>query len=124
MSSLSNPRHPGNAVLPGREPIADEIEIPESDLEPVPPGQAGSPELARSLAELKGHAQFILYLADQIEDSLIQLAQESEAGHQSFLCKVLAMYSTQLENKHQGLGDKIAETCQEVYITLREHDAL
>ena len=32
------------------------------------------------------------------------------------------MYSAQLESKHQGLGDKIAETCQEVYVTVREFD--
>ena len=34
------------------------------------------------------------------------------------------MYSAQLETKHQGLGDRIAETCQEVYITVREFDAI
>jgi hypothetical protein len=33
------------------------------------------------------------------------------------------MYSAQLESKHVGLGDRISETCQEVYITVREHDA-
>ncbi len=31
------------------------------------------------------------------------------------------MYSQQLESKHSGLGDKIAETCQEIYVTIREH---
>ena len=53
-------------------------------------------ELFRSLAEVKGQAQFLLYLADQIEDSLEQLANESDSCHGSFLCKVLGMYSTQL----------------------------
>jgi hypothetical protein len=85
---------------------------------------AGSAELARVLAELKGQAQFILYLADQIEDSLGQLGAETEPGQAAFLCKVLSMYSAQLESKHQGLGDRIAETCQEVYITVREHDVI
>lgn len=83
---------------------------------------AGSPELHRALAEVKGQAQFLLYLADQIEESLQQLASEGDPGHATFLCKVLGMYSGQLESKHQGLGDKIAETCQEVYITVREYD--
>jgi hypothetical protein len=32
------------------------------------------------------------------------------------------MYSAQLESKHQGLGEKISETCQELYITVREFD--
>ena len=32
------------------------------------------------------------------------------------------MYSSQLETKHQGLGEKIAEACQEVYVTIREHE--
>jgi hypothetical protein len=82
----------------------------------------GSPELFRSLAEVKGQAQFLLYLADQIEESLEQLTGQSEACHGAFLCKVLGMYSSQLESKHQGLGDKIAETCQELYVTVREYD--
>jgi len=107
----------GSAFLRGR----DEDREPESSN-----GMAGvggpSPELLRSLAEVKGQAQFLLYLADQIEDSLEQLAHESDACHGAFLCKVLGMYSSQMESKHQGLGDKIAETCQEVYVTVREYD--
>ncbi len=81
-----------------------------------------SPELARSLSDVKGQAQFLLYLADQIEESLEQLSHESDPCHGAFLCKVLGMYSSQLESKHQGLGDRIAETCQEVYVTVREYD--
>lgn len=83
-----------------------------------------SPELMRSLAEVKGQAQFLLYLADQIEDSLGQLATEPDPGHAAFLGKVLGMYSAQLESKHQGLGDRISETCQEVYVTVREFDVI
>ncbi len=82
-----------------------------------------SAELVRSLSEVKGQAQFLLYLADQIEDSLNQLVIEHDDCQNSFLCRVLGMYSAQLESKHQGLGDKIAETCQEVYVTVREFDA-
>jgi hypothetical protein len=85
------------------------------------PGPA-SPELRRSLAEIKGQAQFLLYLADQIEESLEQLVHEADACHGAFLCKVLSMYSTQLESKHQGLGEKVAEACQEVYVTVRERE--
>jgi hypothetical protein len=87
-------------------------------------GGPGSPELTRSLAEVKGQAQFLLYLADQIEESLEQLSSEADSCHGAFLCKVLGMYSSQLESKHQGLGDKIAETCQEVYVTVREYDSI
>ena len=86
--------------------------------------KTGSMELFRALSEVKGQAQFLLYLADQIDDSLQQLADETEPGHAAFLCRLLSMYSAQLETKHQGLGDKIAETCQEVYVTVREHDTL
>ena len=88
------------------------------------PSRSISPELLRSLAEVKGQAQFLLYLADQIEDSLTQLASEPDPGHAAFLGKVLGMYSAQLESKHQGLGDRIAETCQEVYVTVREFDVI
>ena len=85
-------------------------------------GATTSPELRRSLAEIKGQAQFLLYLADQIEESLEQLLNEADACHGAFLCKVLGMYSGQLESKHQGLGEKIAEACQEVYVTMRERE--
>jgi hypothetical protein len=81
-------------------------------------------ELQRSLADIKGQAQFLLYLADQIEDSLEQLVSEADACHSAFLCKVLGMYSGQLESKHQGLGEKIAEACQEVYVTVREREVV
>ena len=100
-------------------------DLPTSALRsPSKTGRVISPELMRSLAEVKGQAQFLLYLADQIEDSLGQLATEAEPGHAAFLGKVLAMYSAQLESKHQGLGDRIAETCQEVYVTVREFDVI
>jgi hypothetical protein len=86
------------------------------------PGSAPTIELQRSLADIKGQAQFLLYLADQIEDSLEQLVSEADACHSAFLCKVLGMYSGQLESKHLGLGEKIAEACQEVYVTVRERE--
>jgi hypothetical protein len=109
----------GTATLRGRDPVGS----PESASNPSPTHLI-SADLFRSLAEVKGQAQFLLYLADQIEESLEQLANESDSCHGSFLCKVLGMYSSQLETKHQGLGDKIAETCQEVYVTVREYDTL
>ncbi|HEV3167678.1 MAG TPA: hypothetical protein VGZ22_26980 [Isosphaeraceae bacterium] len=116
MSQL--PRNPGASVM-----SRDADASPAREL-PAPTARIGSPELARALAEVKGQAQFLLYLADQIEDSLHQLADESDPGQGTFLCKILAMYSAQLETKHQGLGDRIAETCQEVYLTVREYDAV
>lgn len=84
--------------------------------------RAGSPELARALADVKGQAQFLLYLADQVEDCLQQLATETDTGNAAFLCKLMFMYSSQLESKHQGLGEKVAETCHEVYQTIRDLD--
>jgi hypothetical protein len=74
------------------------------------------------MAEVKGQAQFLLYLADQIEESVEQLSEENDPCHNAFLCKVLSMYSSQLETRHQGLGEKIAEACQEVYVTVRQHE--
>ena len=91
---------------------------------PVAParGSLVTSDLARTLSEVKGQAQFLLYLADQIEDSLHQLVEEHDECQNAFLCRILSMYSAQLETKHHGLGDKIAETCQEVYVTVREYD--
>lgn len=115
------PRNPalGSAFSPGRDldPSGDPSEIPTVS-------GIASPELRRALAEVKGQAQFLLYLADQIEESLDQLSSENDTCHGTFLCKVLGMYSSQLESKHQGLGDRIAETCQELYVTIREFDPL
>lgn len=117
-------REPLTMTLPGHAlPIPEPTpRIPEGFADPSP-NYAVSTALTRSLAAVKGQAQFLLYLADQIEDSLDQLAHEAEAAQGAFLCKVLGMYSAQMESKHQGLGDKIAETCQEVYVTVREFDA-
>ncbi|HMB03079.1 MAG TPA: hypothetical protein VKP69_04970 [Isosphaeraceae bacterium] len=106
----------GGASMRGRE-TAPALRAPGSSATGI-----ASPDLVRSLAEVKGQAQFLLYLADQIEESLEQLANESDSCHGAFLCKILGMYSSQLETRHQGLGDKIAETCQEVYVTVREYD--
>ena len=103
-----------------------EVDVADDDMDEIGgterPTAAPSPELKRSLADIKGQAQFVLYLADQIEESLDQLATEADACHGAFLCKVLGMYSGQLESKHQGLGEKIAEACQEVYVTVRERE--
>jgi hypothetical protein len=112
----------GSAYLVGREPVP--ASAPDPQAAPAPPPRASfiSNDLIRSIAEVKGQAQFLLYLADQIEDSLHQLVEEHDDSQNSFLCRVLGMYSAQLESKHQGLGDRIAETCQEVYVTVREFD--
>jgi hypothetical protein len=121
--ATATPRGPlGSAFLLGREPQPTAAVEPEVTAEVSPRASFLSPDLIRSLAEVKGQAQFLLYLADQIEDSLHQLVDESDECQNSFLCRVLGMYSAQLESKHQGLGDKIAETCQEVYVTVREFD--
>src|SRR4051812_25565614 len=110
----------GSASMRGRDPSLQAATEPSR----LSGAAIVSPELFRSLADVKGQAQFLLYLADQIEESLEQLAGEADACHGAFLCKILGMYSGQLESKHQGLGDKIAETCQEVYVTVREYDAV
>jgi hypothetical protein len=116
----------GSAFLVGREPAQaptpKPVDEPENPPIPTPRASYLSDELVRSLSEVKGQAQFLLYLADQIEDSLHQLVEEHDDCQNAFLCRILGMYSAQLESKHQGLGDKIAETCQEVYVTVREFD--
>ncbi len=114
---------PNNGML-GEPSVREFADMPpdfDETLETARPFVA-SRELRRFLAEIKGQAQFLLYLADQIEESLEHLSHESDQCHSAFLCKVLGMYSSQLESKHQGLGEKIAETCQEVYVTIREHE--
>jgi len=116
-NGISEVVHAGDLGANGRDYHAE----PERD-EPTTRPSLASPDLRRFLAEVKGQAQFLLYLADQLEESLAQLSEESDPCHGAFLRKVLTMYSAQLETKHQGLGEKIAETCQEVYVTVRERD--
>jgi hypothetical protein len=118
---MSSPKN-GALKSPGMHNVeASACELDDASPMMTQPGTS-SPELQRSLAEIKGQAQFLLYLADQIEESLDQLDGEADACHGAFLCKVLGMYSGQLETKHQGLGEKIAEACQEVYVTVRERE--
>ena len=88
----------GSAFLVGRESAAGAATSPAP--EPAAPMAAPpatrpsilSNELLRSLSEVKGQAQFLLYLADQIEDSLHQLADEPDDCQHAFLCRVLGMY--------------------------------
>ena len=119
ISSTSEAEFP--ELKPGADPGAN---FAKPGTLPVPPprGSLVTTDLARSLSEVKGQAQFLLYLADQIEDSLHQLVEEHDDCQNAFLCRILSMYSAQLETKHHGLGDKIAETCQEVYVTVRDYD--
>jgi hypothetical protein len=114
---------PGDLTLLDQNAIAERLGNENRYLE-ADAERFAAPDLRRFLAEIKGQAQFLLYLADQIEDSLDQLVQESDDCHSAFLCKVLGMYSNQLESKHSGLGEKIAEACQEVYVTVRERELL
>jgi hypothetical protein len=116
-------KNPAGSIL-GREAASSREQSPptQPSLNAPRSPRIGSIELYQALAEVKGQAQFLLYLADQVEDSLQQLADESEPDHGALLCKIIAMYSAQLESKHQGLGDKIAETCQELYVAVREFD--
>lgn len=119
MSSTKN----GTLQATGPQDADDSTALPDQPARLTNrPSSAANFELQRSLADIKGQAQFLLYLADQIEESLEQLVHEADACHSAFLCKVLGMYSGQLESKHQGLGEKIAETCQEVYVTVRERE--
>ena len=125
MSSHETRAYPAGAGGGPGATVLGRTSAPTLDQPGAPSGpRVGTPELARSLAEVKGQAQFLLYLADQIEDSLQQMAPEGDPGHAAFLCRVLGMYSGQLETKYHALGDKVTEACQEIYVTVRELDLL
>lgn len=121
-NGMSEVVHAGDPGANGHDYQPQPQPEPQAHPEAAPRARLASPDLSRFLAEVKGQAQFLLYLADQLEESLAQLSEESDPCHGAFLRKVLTMYSAQLETKHQGLGEKIAETCQEVYVTVRERD--
>lgn len=75
------------------------------------------------LAEVKGQVQFLLYLTDQIEESLGQLHGEGDESQAAFLCKVLSMYSSQLEVKHRNIGEGLASTRRAVQEVIRDHES-
>ena len=81
-------------------------------------------ELFERLLDLVGQVEEELGLPLDLGERAGQLVEERDDCQNAFLCRILGMYSAQLESKHQGLGDKIAETCQEVYVTVREFDAV
>lgn len=84
------------------------------------------------LAQVKGQTQFLLYLADQIEESLEQLPaddrpenerdRDSDPAQTAFLCKILNMYAAQLETKHRAAGEAVAETTRNVFKIIRERE--
>jgi hypothetical protein len=79
-------------------------------------------QVAQTLAQIRAQAQFLLYLADQIEESLEQIGSGDDAAHQAFLNRVLAMYASQLEHRHQGLGDRVSDVCDHVFRTVGQFD--
>ena len=66
------------------------------------------------LGELRGLAQLVVYLADQIEDTDRRLDSAQDPTQIAFLNRVLAMYTQELELRHQGLSGRISSICEEV----------
>lgn len=66
------------------------------------------------LGELRGLAQLVVYLADQIEDTDRRLDTAQDPTQIAFLNRVLAMYTQELELRHQGLSGRISSICEEV----------
>lgn len=66
------------------------------------------------LGELRGLAQLVVYLADQIEDTDRRLDNAQDPTQIAFLNRVLAMYTQELELRHQGLSGRISSICEEV----------
>jgi hypothetical protein len=104
--TLPGPAHPASPAL---------VSSAESES-----GHSPTAAVRRALAQIKGQAHFLLYLADQVEDALGQCDDEPDSGREVFLAKILSMYAAQLETKHQGLGDRITEACQDLYILVRD----
>lgn len=66
------------------------------------------------LGELRGLAQLVVYLADQIEDTDKRLDAATDPTQMAFLNRVISMYTQELELRHQGLSGRIASICQQV----------
>ncbi len=64
-------------------------------------------QIAAHLSELRGHAQLVVYLADQIEDTDYRLDASSDPSQRAFLQRVLSMYTHELKKRHDGLSGRI-----------------
>jgi hypothetical protein len=86
-------------------------------------GQGVSEEYIRriyqNLGELRGLAQLVVYLADQIEETDKRLDAASDPTQVAFLNRVLAMYTQELENRNQGLTGRISAITQDVSSRVR-----
>lgn len=73
-----------------------------------------SRNIAGHLGELRGLAQLLVYLADQIEETDNRLESAQDPTQVAFLNRVLNMYSSELEKRHQGLSGRISAISSEV----------
>lgn len=103
------------------EKAAAEERAAEAEVEAAAP--AAGDALHPLLAEVKGQVQFLLYLTDQIEESLGQLDAEGDESQASFICRVLSMYASQLEVKHKSVGEGLASTRKAVQQIIRERES-
>lgn len=70
--------------------------------------------IAGHLGELRGLAQLLVYLADQIEETDQRLDSAQDPTQIAFLNRVLSMYSGELEKRHHGLSGRISAISLEV----------
>ncbi|MCY2934989.1 MAG: hypothetical protein WCJ40_21620 [Planctomycetota bacterium] len=84
----------------------------------APPKTGAQPVSIRNiyehLGELRGLAQLVVYLADQIEDTDKRLDMATDPTQMAFLNRVLSMYTQELEIRHQGLSSQISSICKQV----------
>lgn len=86
-------------------------------------GQGVSEEYIRriyqNLGELRGLAQLVVYLADQIEETDKRLDNATDPTQIAFLNRVLSMYTQELESRNQGLTGRISAISQDVTTRVR-----
>ena len=87
------------------------------------PAQGVSEEYIRkiyqNLGELRGLAQLVVYLADQIEETDKRLDNATDPTQIAFLNRVLSMYTQELESRNQGLSGRISAISQDVSTRMR-----
>jgi|GEM_PF-6220388 len=124
--SLSTLDFPGGPT-PDSTPAALEAPAgptPDAAASSSPSSATLAPALRAALANVKGQIQFLLYLTDQIEESLGQIDAESDPGQTVFIAKVLNMYANQLESKHRVVGESVSQTCRQVHAVVRGRDMI
>ena len=85
----------------------------------MPAAESMARNISSHLGELRGLAQLLVYLADQIEETDHRLEAAQDPTQVAFLNRVISMYSNELEKRQLGLTGRISAISEHVSLKVR-----